>query len=424
MKNPRELFPAPQMMGLFLLFTAAFGLAAGIFRKELILILLGAVFFTVWIYCYLGALFLACLHRKRARTLSTRMVPPELGPGQPGAVFCSRGDIPGSGGAQPFFRLPGFIIRCEIELHARDGRRFSHVFDPDGLTDDLSPFPPAKRGAYYSDHDLFSIFDAVGLFRVSFKLPPESNPRLLVLPGEAEEVVNPAVHSGGQEQRIEPSFQRTDNFIDHRPYVPGDDPRRINWKLYSHIGDLFVREGEPEPPPHSRLVILIDTQTDPLLYSPEAGRRGVDLLCEQTLALAREYANRGMDILIGYTGGTIREGIPGGPAVILAHPAAMPLRAGIARPELAPTELVPRELPDVPEDRGTLLLALPRTVDRELQGETALDRFLKKQGSRKTTYLLFLYTENTENGGPEEAAERDVIFYNRKGGVHARSVKL
>jgi hypothetical protein len=330
----------------------------------------------------------------------------------------------------------------------RDGRSIKHVFDPDRLQDNLSPLTAVERGAYYGDYDRFYILDTLGFFRATYRLPSEEGPRLLVLPGPAAEPAPWSLHAGGQEQRIEPHFKRTDNYIDHRPYVPGDDPRKINWKLYSHAGDLFVREGEPEPPPHSRLVILVDTQTDRRFYSPEAGRRGVDILCENALAIALEYTGRGMDIRIGYTGfsggpppgfteettsqpdgqksiggkpggqagmrGGINGGLPGGTpgelALILAYPAALSLTA-------------PEDLPPVPEDQGLLILALPRGSGNS----GALDRFLKKR-ENKTPDLLFLYTGDSGGisspGELDKAAESNVMYYNNRGGVHARRIRL
>jgi hypothetical protein len=413
-----------------LAFLALFSLIAGLRRNELALTLPGAIFLGVLVYCFTAGLFLALIHRKGAYTLSVRIVPPELSPGRRAAVFCFRGDDSGgapanhkggSGGKRKFFRLPGLLIRYQLVMATRDGRSIKHVFDPDYLQDNLSSFTAAERGAYYGDYDCFYILDILGFFRVTYRLPIEEGPRLLVLPGPAVEPAPLSLHAGGQEQRIEPRFKRTDNYIDHRPYVPGDDPRKINWKLYSHAGDLFIREGEPEPPPHSRLVILVDTQTDPGLYSPEAGRRAVDMLCENALAIALEYTGRGMDIHIGWNIGPqprMRGGINGGPrggtpgelALLLAYPAALPLTA-------------PEDLPPVPEDRGLLILALPRGSGNS----NALDRFLKKQGN-KTPDLLFLYTGDSGGisspGELDRAAESNVVYYNKRGGVHARHIRL
>jgi hypothetical protein len=194
--------------------------------------------------------------------------------------------------------------------------------------------------------------------------------------------------------------------------VPGDDPRRINWKLYGHApsSELFVREGEPEPPPHSHLAILVDTLADPALYSPAAGRRGVDLLCENALAIALEYRRRGLDLSVGYADGSPIADSTSAPDAELAETLAYPAahwgdKAG--------------DLPAAPGNRGILVLALPRTLT-----DTALDRFLQSrrypddQSATQTVDLAFLYGD----AALEEAAETCARLYRQRAGVHARQI--
>ncbi|MDR3167837.1 MAG: DUF58 domain-containing protein [Treponema sp.] len=437
MKQITEPIPRPQCMGLFFLLFALLAFIAGQIRNELVLTLLGVLFFTVLGYSFLGTLAPAILLSKRIRSVSIRIVSKHIATGKGGEFLFIRGLNPGSPGRGRggfFFRPLGILIRYGISLATRDGRRIFHIFDPDALKGGFGSFTVAERGAYYGAHDEFLILDTLGFFRVSFHIPQETGARLLAAPRAAAAPIPVTVRSGGLEQRTEPHFQRTENLIDHRPYVPGDDPRRINWKLYGHAGDLFVREGEPEPPPHSRLLILVDTQVDPALYTPEAGRRGVDLLCENAMAAILEYSDReGTEVLMGYTSGDIRGGNAAELADALAYPAALPFSpvrrsatawgekffpaagsAGII--EGAETGgSVPEELPRV-SDRGILILALPRAGAET----SALDRFLKKRIPQQNVEILFLY----EGDFPEKAAETCVSIYRQKGGVHARSIRL
>jgi hypothetical protein len=361
------------------------------------------------------------------------MVPEALGAGQPGAVFCNREsagshtrerDFPGKG---RFFRMPGVLIRYALELSTKDGRRLNHIFDPDFLEKDMSAFNAPDRGAYYGERDRLLVFDILGLFRAAIAVPQRAGPRLLVMPQAAGQPLPLTMQSGGVERRTDPHFLRTDDLIDHRPYVPGDDPRRINWKLYGHAGGLFVREGEPEPPPHSRLVILIDTLADRGLYTAEAGRRAVDLLCENALALALNYADRGMDVGIGFSGGGVSGGGPAELAAVLAHPAAQSLYAAER----------PWELPQADEARGVLILALPRewsagdAQDNIRAPQRSLDSFLKKRNPKQAIDLLFLYGGKDalmkglqKDDRLEESAEACVRFYGEKGGVRARHIRL
>lgn len=45
-------------------------------------------------------------------------------------------------------------------------------------------------------------------------------------------------------------------FVDYRPYVPGDDPRRIDWRVYARLGDLVVRTARAES--HIDTTVMID----------------------------------------------------------------------------------------------------------------------------------------------------------------------
>ena len=423
----RRIHTAPKLSGLALIVIALLSLLAGFLRHELALTLLGAVLLAALVYSFLAIFALVLAHRKRAASLSARMSPEYAPAGKHGSVLCFRENArtfaPASFpivGKGKFFRLPGILIRYEICFSTKDGRVLRHVFDPDALEHNQSPFTAPERGAYYGPRDKLLILDIFGFFLAALALPQEQGARFLSLPRPA---VKPPViefHAGGAEQRSQPRFTRTDNLIDHRPYVPGDDPRRINWKLYGHAGDLFVREGEPEPPPHSKLTLLIDTQVDADLFTAgrftgkdrtaRVGRRAVDLLCENALALVMEYTGRGMEIAMGYTGGKIPQtGSPAELTVLLAYPAALPLNVPSSDGSVL-------EFPDVPEDRAVLVLALPHSE----AANSALDRFLKKRGKERETDILFLY----EGEALDEAAEICARFYVRRPGVRSRRIRL
>jgi hypothetical protein len=137
----------------------------------------------------------------------------------------------------------------------------------------------------------------------------------------------------------------------------------------------------------------------------------VDLLCENALAAALDFSESGMDILTGYPGGKIRGGPAADLAEALAWPAALPLGG-------------PEDYPSPGEDRGFLILALPRSA-----GETsALDRFLKRREIKQQIDLVFLYEADTSGAGGDvtggaaalaAAAETNVRLYGQKPGVRA-----
>ncbi len=59
-------------------------------------------------------------------------------------------------------------------------------------------------------------------------------------------------------QTFEPNTQRNTELYESRSYFPGDDPRKIHWKLYAHTRSLAIRLGEYEPPPVKTVSIYIE----------------------------------------------------------------------------------------------------------------------------------------------------------------------
>jgi uncharacterized protein (DUF58 family) len=425
-------------MGVFILLIIILSCAAGAIRGELVLVLTGAAFGAAWVYCLAMTLLLALLHSRRAGRISIRISPRETAVG--GRVQVLYSDAKEAARYGEIFQLPGILVRCRLLLKTRDGRRIQYDFKPANkaaLYQARETFEVTRRGAYFSQYDEFAVFDMLGFFRFAFRVPCESGARLLASPQAADEPVPAHARAGESDRQPEAAFQRTDILIEHRPYVPGDDPRRINWKLYSHGGELFVREGEREPPPHSNIIILIDTQCDHLLYSARSGRRAVDILCENALAIALACTENGRNVQIGYTGPADSPGAAGPAAgtpaelaAALAWPAACPLSIRRAKPRQT---AAPVDLPSAPEDRGILILALPRAIAEP----SALDRFLSNHASRGGGHfngpavdIVFLYSATADEGGTiayterAAAAETCASLYNQRPGVRAEAVGL
>jgi uncharacterized protein (DUF58 family) len=401
-------------MGLLILLVIIIAFTAAALRQEAGLALTGAVFFLPWFYSLVMTLVLALIHSRRARRAFIRLSPRELAAGAQAEALYSEGDTGITVGK--ILQLPGILVRCRVLLATKDGRRISHDFNPNDSerSGNKSPhfFTVKKRGAYFSAYDEFAVFDVFGFFRFAFLLSAESNARLLASPHAAQEPVSVHARAGESNRQPEFSFQRTDNLIDHRPYIPGDDPRRINWKLYGHGGGLFVREGEREPPPHSNLAIMLDCEYDPSLYNSRDARRGIDVLCENALAAAQACMESGMDVLIGYTGAaktdtrgdTVPLLLSAKQSSALAWPAALPLSFSL-------------ELPAAPDDYSILILALPRS-----DSNTALERFLKNTagaGKNNTIDLIFFCDNNNER---LTTAEICCTLYRQRPGVTVRTI--
>jgi uncharacterized protein (DUF58 family) len=403
-------------MGIAVLLIIVLALTAAAIRQELALALAGAVFLALWVYCLAMTLLLALIHRRRARRAVIRISPREVSAGGRAEAVYSEGSFENQGDAfvGRIIPLPGILIRCRLLLATKDGRHIHYDFKPAGSSALKAEhfFTVEKRGAYYSAYDEFAVFDILGFFRFAYRLPVGDNARLLASPRVLDEP--PPANARAGESTLHPEFsiQRTDNLTDNRPYVPGDDPRRINWKLYSHGGGLFVREGEFEPPPQSNIIIFIDTEYDHLLYGTAEASHGIDVLCENALAAALACAERGMEVYTGYAGGAIRGGKAPELSASLAWPFASPLSAAFL------------QMPAAPAQCGILIFALPRSAGEN----SCLNRFLDNIVNRPVELLFFCTgTKGAATAGSTVAdskqfavAEACAALYNRRTDVRAR----
>src|SRR5438270_434195 len=54
-----------------------------------------------------------------------------------------------------------------------------------------------------------------------------------------------------------PTFGSTTDFAEHRAYLPGDDPRRVDWRLFARSDRLYVKEYEADT--NTNISVLLDT---------------------------------------------------------------------------------------------------------------------------------------------------------------------
>ncbi len=88
------------------------------------------------------------------------------------------------------------------------------------------------------------------------------------------------------------------DFQDHRVYMPGDDPRQINWQAYARTGTYTMKLYREEVRP---LVDLVFDVSDSMFAFPNKEQRSLELLAYvveaslQTGATLRCFAVRGID---------------------------------------------------------------------------------------------------------------------------------
>src|SRR5690625_6847234 len=64
------------------------------------------------------------------------------------------------------------------------------------------------------------------------------------------------------------------DFQDHRPYVPGDDPRYINWQAFARSGHYTMKLYREEVSP--QIDLLLDTSAS-MFFEPEKQQRAWEL---------------------------------------------------------------------------------------------------------------------------------------------------
>ncbi|NNM53652.1 MAG: DUF58 domain-containing protein [Spirochaetales bacterium] len=74
-----------------------------------------------------------------------------------------------------------------------------------------------------------------------------------------------------------------------RPYLPGDDVRRMNWRLWAHTAQPFVRATEWLPPPLGETLWVFDTSVPPGT-ALSAGEHWLDLRAAALLAALAQTA--------------------------------------------------------------------------------------------------------------------------------------
>ncbi|MCS7225239.1 MAG: DUF58 domain-containing protein [Armatimonadetes bacterium] len=150
-----------------------------------------------------------------------------------------------------------------------------------------------RRGLYPVGGGVLISQDPIGLFVAERKVRPQS--QVLVYPRPKPVTLAPT----GQEQRIRwedveatiplPSPSGTD-FYGVRDYRPGDDLRKIHWKMTAHRTNLMVLETLPHP--QQGAFLFLDRH--PAAFSTSGGLEQLDELCRVAAYLVRHW------ILSGY----------------------------------------------------------------------------------------------------------------------------
>lgn len=353
--------------GIFIAAVALAALAVGIARADLAALFWGSTFLLASLYAAIGC---GIARRRLARRR-------DAGPGflvvtLPAAAR-GPGDLVEAGLVADLPRAvpPGIGVRVVLAptWHDRALGPLCAALVP-GANRLRLPFVAARRGAYALRGAVLEAVDALGLARA--RLPVGLDERITVPPAAAPRrlgVRTPEAGGASREHLRRP--RRGDELLETRRYVPGDDPRRINWKLLAHAGELFLRLGEDAPPPRARLLAVLDTTENPAIPGALADA-ALDALVEDCASELSTLLARGCAVDVSR---------PGAPRCETWTAERLPaLRAALADAWWTPagSPLV------LPGERSV------RAVVFALAGSPSLDRILAELRARgwRTTLVL------------------------------------
>ncbi|MBI9102330.1 MAG: DUF58 domain-containing protein [Spirochaetales bacterium] len=276
--------------GIVIIFTSFFLLLSGFVRGELAALLWGGTLFFVIFFCCLAVFITAVLNRH----IQSGFEPshPLLFQGEevePGVLLSGDLFLP-----LRVRRIPGISLAYKLDFTFKT-RKFILLANlhPSRLSFPISG-TPLFRGTY-SGQDSLVVRDLTGFFQVDIPLGGEGF--LTVYPERERDSRLPFLPSLGGS--VTPEIRRkreSSDLFDLRKFYPGDDPRKLHWKLYAHSGDLFLRKGEPEPPPSGLFQFVLDLNLDNI---PEGMRASVfELLIANMAEILCGILLRGNELLI------------------------------------------------------------------------------------------------------------------------------
>jgi hypothetical protein len=91
--------------------------------------------------------------------------------------------------------------------------------------------------------------------------------------------------------------ENADERLERRSYVPGDDPRRLDWKVYARTGELQVKVGEESLPSRGRVWIrVVFPEQSRFQIKKQVAR--LDISLEAAAALIRHLENENKDLQV------------------------------------------------------------------------------------------------------------------------------
>jgi uncharacterized protein (DUF58 family) len=292
----RAVFPLT-FRGLCILLLSSALFAAGVLRADLAALFWGSSFLLFTFYCLLvGHLFRLSLRRRRTRApdfLSFVLPVEGVRHGEETHAHASA--------RLPRAFPPGFSVHLSLPLAWHERRIDSvDIRLPPGESRKSVAFRPLHRGTFGSAAAMLEARDLLGF--TSHRLPVTQQESLTVFP--AVRAVDPAhlVMERADEAAVHARRRRrSEELLEARKYYPGDDVRRLNWKVFAHTDELFLRIGEEVPPPESRILFILDLSPNRNV-PPSSCADYLDSLVESCAAFMVALMGKGVDVMLSLPG--------------------------------------------------------------------------------------------------------------------------
>jgi uncharacterized protein (DUF58 family) len=194
-------------------------------------------------------------------------------------------------------------------LVAHDGSRDNSVLglqlDPGKERHVSVGVAPERWGIYRLDQIGVRIRDRFGFFAFETAMDPGLALRVFPQPEALRRVLRPAATQASAGNEVSRRLGEGIEFAGVRPHVPGDEIRRVNWRISSRRSELHVNELHPER--STDVVILLDTFTD---VPGAAGQGSLATAVRAANGIADHYLRRRDRVGLIAFGGSIRWLVP------------------------------------------------------------------------------------------------------------------
>lgn len=151
----------------------------------------------------------------------------------------------------PIFFIPGVTTNIFQTFEFADRESFKiKIGLRYGKNKRLLKAKAPERGVYKSKKIVFTSSDVLGFSKTHFEIDAEKT--FTIYPNSLFINKEKNYHSSVGEKLINSKeMKKNESLTDFKKYFPGDDTRKINWKIYARTHELYVRQEDIESMPDS-----------------------------------------------------------------------------------------------------------------------------------------------------------------------------